>query len=151
MHPARRIAVGGALALLVTFACGDPGGLISRSIFTEAAHGPGTHVNIVELMPFAFDAMWIFPPDAPAAAVRDSLGRAADELPAERLAARGDSALIVFVRRSRVVLTVPHPPSRGIFHPETMNRGIPVERAVFVVDSASAPGRPVLRHVAPAP
>lgn len=139
------------LVSLLSASCGDPSGLISRSIFTQAARGPGSRVSIVELMPFAFDRMWIFPPDAPAEAIRDSLGTAADELPVERLSARGDSALIVFVRGSRVVIAVPHPPTRGVFHDETLFRGIPADDAVFVVDSASPPGQPILRSQAGAP
>ena len=137
------------LALITAMtACGDPEGLISRSIYTQAAQGPGAQVRIVELMPFDFDRMWIFPPATPAGAIRDSLGVAGAELDDERLNARGDSTLLVFVRGSRLVLAVSHPPSLGEFHPELANRGLRQEEAVFRVDSASAPGRPVLRPAA---
>lgn len=136
-----------AFALIAgVMACGDPEGLISRSIYTQAAQGPGAQVRIVELMPFDFDRMWIFPPGTPAGTIRDSLGVAAAELDGERLAARGDSTLLVFVRGSRLVLAVPHPPSLGVFHEELANRGLAQEEAVFLVDSASTPGRPVLRR-----
>ncbi len=145
---ATRTPLAGLLSLMLATAagCGDPSGLISRSIFTQAAHGPGARVQIVELMPFAFERMWIFPADASAQSIREALGTAAEELPDERLAARGDSALLVFVRGSRVVIVVPHPPTRGRFHEETFFRGIPADDAVFAVDSASPPGRPILRN-----
>lgn len=128
--------------------CGDAGALISSSIFTQAAQGPGSRVRIADVMPFAFDSMWIFPAEASPQAIRDSLGAASQELGDERLATRGDSALLVFVRGSRIVIAVPHPPSRGQFHAETLYRGIPADDAVFVVDSASPAGRPILRSAA---
>lgn len=152
MHGTRAMLAGLLATLLgATTGCGDPGGLISSSIFTQAAQGPGARVRIADVMPFAFDSMWIFPADASPRAIRDSLGLAAEELPDDRLAARGDSALLVFVRRSRIVITVPHSATRGEFHGETLYRGIPSDDAVFVVDSASPPGRPLLRRAAVRP
>lgn len=136
--------------VMLAASCGDPEGLISRSIYTSAAQGPGTRVRLIDLMPFAFERMWIFAPDAPVAAIRDSLGPAAAELPAERLQARGDSTLLIFVRGSRVLFTIPHPPSLGVFHDDAVSRSYTPDEAVFLVDSASTPARTILRR-APAP
>ena len=101
-------------------------------------------------MPFAFERMWIFAPGASVAEVRDSLGPAAAELPEDRLRARGDSTLLIFVRGSRVLFTIPHPPSLGVFHEDAVSRSYTPDEAVFIVDSASTPARTILRR-APAP
>ena len=139
-----------ATLALLGGACGDPEGLISRSIYTSAAQGPGTRVRLIDLIPFAFERMWIFAPDAPVAAIRDSLGSAAMELDPARLEARGDSTLLIFVRGSRVLFTIPHPPSLGMFDADAVSRSYTPEEAVFIVDSASTPARTMLRR-APAP
>ena len=146
----RTIRTASLIALALLVACGDPEGLISRSIYTSAAQGPGTRVRLIDLIPFAFERMWIFAPDAPAAAIRDSLGSAAAELDQARLGARGDSTLLIFVRGSRVLFTIPHPPSLGVFDQDAVSRSYTPDEAVFVVDSASTPARTILRR-APAP
>ncbi|HUF27266.1 MAG TPA: hypothetical protein VMM18_09840 [Gemmatimonadaceae bacterium] len=137
-----------AALLFAAAACGDPGLLISRSIYTQAAQGPGSQVRFTDLIPFAYERVHIFTADAPSEAIRQGLGPASNAIPAEALAARGDSALLVFVRGTHVLFTVRHPPERGTFHDDAANRSYTPEDAVFVVDSASPPGRPILRPVA---
>lgn len=147
---ARRLVALALFLVVGASACGDPEGLISRSIYTSAAQGPGTRVRLIDLMPFAFERMWVFAPDAPVAEIRDSLGPAAAELPEERLRARGDSTVLIFVRGSRVLFTIPHPPSLGVFHEDAVSRSYTPDEAIFIVDSASTPARTILRR-APAP
>jgi hypothetical protein len=95
--------------------------------------GPGTHLDLADLAPFAWERVCIFGPYTTAGDIRRSVAvawRRSDDCDIE---SRDDIDLLVFIHDHEVARFVAHRREYGDFGPELVNRCYARDEAKFLV------------------